>query len=89
MNHKEEAVKRVEEFYNKIPLDDFKGKYSIFMSHAKQCALLAIEREYNSLREQLFNLRSCGVIESEKTYLFRIQELIDEEKQIKQEIEKL
>ena len=56
---------------------------------AKQCALIAVENEYNALREQLFNLRSCKVIENEKVYLTRLQQLIDEENQVKQELEKL
>ena len=55
-------------------------------AEAKQCALIAVENEYNSLREMLFNLRSCYVIESEKVYLHRLQELIDEEQQVKNEI---
>jgi hypothetical protein len=56
---------------------------------AKQCALIAVENEYNSLREQLFNLRSCYVIESATTYLTRLENLNKEEKQVKQEINKL
>ena len=38
-----------------------------------------IEVKFYALREQLFNLKSCGVIESQKVYLYRIQELIDQE----------
>jgi hypothetical protein len=53
---------------------------------AKQCALIAVENEYRSLRELLSNLRSCRVIESDKVYLYRIQQLIDEEQEVKQEI---
>lgn len=37
------------------------------------------KEKFHALREQLYNLRACGVIESEKVYLFRIQELIDQE----------
>ena len=58
-------------------------------SNAKQCALIAVENEYHSLREQLFNLKSCGIDIPEKVYLFRIQALIDEEQEVKKEIEKL
>jgi len=65
------------------------SEYGMEWNMAKQCALIAIENEYYSLKEQLFNLRSCGIIESEKVYLFRLQELINEEKEVKQEIEKL
>jgi hypothetical protein len=56
---------------------------------AKQCALIAVENEYHSLRELLFNLRSCKVIESDVVYLYRLQQLIDEEQEVKIEIEKL
>jgi len=55
----------------------------------KQCALICVENEYYSLREQLINLRSCGLIQNDKVYLHRLQELIDEEQQVKTEIEKL
>ena len=56
---------------------------------AKQCALIAVENEYKALREQLFNIRTCGIIIGEKVYLTRLQQLIDEEKEVKQELEKL
>lgn len=55
----------------------------------QNCALLAVENEYNSLREQLFNLRATGVIESEKVYLFRLDELISQQSEIEIEIYKL
>ncbi len=60
-----------------------------YQDFAKECALIAVENEYNSLREMLFNLRSCHVIESEKVYLFRLQKLINEENEVKLEIELL
>lgn len=56
---------------------------------AKKCALIAIEYKYNSLRELLFNLKSCRVIESDLVYLKRIEVLIQEEQQVKQDIENL
>jgi len=55
----------------------------------KECALIAVKNEYHSLRELLFNLRSCDMIQDEKVYLFRLQNLIDEEKEIIKEIENL
>lgn len=57
--------------------------------YAKEYAIMAVENEYHSLREQIFNLRSSGVIESETVYLFRIDALLREEQEVKQEIEKL
>jgi hypothetical protein len=56
---------------------------------AKQCALIAVENEYKALRELLFNLRARGVDISEIVYLKMIKDLIDEEQEVKQEIEKL
>ncbi len=56
--------------------------------YAKEGALVCVENEYNALRELLFNLRSCRVIESEKVYLHRLDELIKEEQEVKYEIEK-
>ena len=62
---------------------------SMHYSQIKKCAIICVENEYNALREQLFNLRACGVIESSETYLKRIQDLIDEEAQVKHEIQQL
>jgi len=52
-------------------------------------AIIAIENEYKSLRELLFNLKSCGVNIPKKVYLKRIQDLIDDEEEIKKEIHNL
>jgi len=56
------------------------------LPHAKKCALFCVENEYFGKRELLINLKSCGIGISEKAYLYRIQELIDEEAEVKQEI---
>ncbi len=53
---------------------------------AKQCAIICCGNKYHALREQLFNLRACGVIQNEKTYLKRLQELIVREEQVKQHL---
>ena len=83
MTPKQKAKELFEKFY-------YANQPSTFeLKPAKQCALIAVENEYNALREQLFNLRSCKVIENEKVYLTRLQQLIDEENQVKQELEKL
>jgi len=79
---KEKAI----ELVGKFCLNDCTDKN---IKKCKQYALIAIENEYYYLKEQLFNLRSCGIIESENVYLFRLQELIYEEKEVKQELEKL
>lgn len=84
MTPEEKAIKLVEKFCLTDVIEQ-----TLLIENAKRCALIAVENEYYSLKEQLFNLRSCGIIESEKVYLFRLQELINEEKEIKQEIEKL
>ena len=69
---------------------DFDGNTHIDLefgiSKVKECALIAVENEYNSLRELLFNLRSCKVIESDLVYLKRIDALIQEEQEVKNDI---
>jgi len=94
MNPKEKAKELVNKFRNYVD-SDIAGETSFVYSHereseySKKCALICIETEYHSNRELLFNLRACGVIESERVYLTRIQQLIDEENEVKTEIEKL
>ena len=56
---------------------------------AKECALISVINEHNSLREQLFNLRVCGMIESEKVYFYRMDELFQIENELKYEIQNL
>jgi hypothetical protein len=56
---------------------------------AKDCALIAVTNEYNSLREQLFNLRVCGMIDIEKVYIHRMDELFQVENELKYEIQQL
>ena len=52
----------------------------------RECALICLVNEYNALREQLFNLRSTRVIESEKVYLHRLDELIRQEQEVKEHL---
>jgi len=54
-----------------------------------ETAIKMVENEYRSLREQLFNLRSCGLIPNDKVYLFRLDELSKFEEEIKREINNL
>lgn len=61
----------------------------LMVKEAKRCAIIAAENEYKEKRELLFLLRANKVIESEKTYWYYIQLMIDEENELKQEIEKL
>lgn len=71
---------------------DLFNKYNDYpLTHEwkKQCALIAVENEYNSLRKQLIYLRACRIIEDGDFYLERLQFLIDEEIEVKKEIEKL
>ena len=56
---------------------------------AKQCALIAVENEYHSLREMLIHFQGSKVINNGNFYLKFLQKLIDEEQEVKQEIEKL
>lgn len=86
MEKQGKAVELFDKFmgFKMNPYNDIEMTYQT--GTAKRNCLIAIENEYNSLREMLFNLRSCHVIESEKVYLHRLQELIDEEQKVKQEI---
>lgn len=52
----------------------------------KQILIYLVENEFHSLREQLFNLRACGVIENPNVYLHRLKELIEDETKIINEI---
>lgn len=82
------GVKLFGEILNSLPLnctETIEDEITL----AKNIAIMVIEKEYHSNRELLFNLRSCGVIESEKVYLARLQNLIDEEKKVKQVIEEI
>jgi hypothetical protein len=56
---------------------------------AKKCALIAVENEYYSLREMLIHFQGTKVINDGNFYLKFLQKLIDEEQDVKQEIEKL
>tara|TARA_R110000868_G_scaffold349412_1_gene610694 strand:- start:205 stop:486 length:282 start_codon:yes stop_codon:yes gene_type:complete len=71
-----------------LPIEQSKERYNQHNA-AKKCAIIAAENEYHSLREQLFNLRSCGMIQSDTVYSVRLQNLIDEEAEVKSEISKL
>jgi len=78
----------------KEKLDDLFKKYvwisySLDKFHAKKCMSICVKNEYNSNRELLFNLKSSGIEISEKLYLSRLQGLIDEEKLLIEEIQKL
>jgi hypothetical protein len=93
---KDKAKELVDEIYNTnhcgikhFPNERYCDCIAMNYFQAKQCALIAVSNEYHSLRELLFNLRSCKVIESEKVYLHRLNQYIEEEKEVKQEIEKL
>jgi len=92
MTTKEKAIDLVYKFSDYAFYDQSKDnayQFTETRESSKQCALIAVENEYHSLREQLFNLRSCHVIESEKVYLARIDFLNQEESKIKTEIENL
>jgi len=60
-------------------LDLFCAECGMSVDAAKQCALIAIKNEYNSLREQLMSLLLCRIIENEETYLHRLNMLNTDE----------
>lgn len=88
-NSKEKAIELCQKFGTTTMRTNCNDGYTLPLEIAKKCALIAVENEYKSLREQLFNLRVCRVIENENTYLTRLQLLIDEESELKSEIEKI
>jgi hypothetical protein len=63
--------------------------FEVCSTDAKTCAIIAVKNEYHYLRELLFSLKSCAVITDERFYLYKIQQLIDEEQEVIIEIEKL
>ena len=86
MDAKQKAEELIKQFSKYAHLDDGASNNDF---NSINCDLIAVENEYNALREQLFNIRACGIIIGEKVYLARLQQLIDEEKEVKQELEKL
>ena len=86
MTPKEKAKELVEKYNDYLQQE---MQCIVYVNQAKKCALIAVENEYKALREQLFNFRSCGIIIGEKVYLTRLQQLIDEGNEVKQELEKL
>lgn len=80
---------KAKDLVDKMYYSDMDNFESYHWELAKKCALISVVNEYTSNRELLYNLMSCGVIESEKVYLVRLQGLIDEENEVKSEIEKL
>jgi len=59
------------------------------LRNAKRCAVISIQNEYHEKRELLILLRANRVIENSTTYLSHLDRLIEEEKQVKQEIQAL
>jgi len=53
MTPKEKAKELVDRFYTNIPLDNFKGTYSTFRNHAKQCALICVENEKKAVTDEI------------------------------------
>jgi hypothetical protein len=76
MTPKEKALELVDKFRLKDKSD------------AQQCALIAVENEYKEKRELLFLLKTNQAINA-NVYLHFLDHLINEEKEVKQEIEKL
>jgi len=76
---------RIKDLYDKfspyVEEKDFFGD-NVARSNTKKCVLVAINSEYISLRDQLFNLRACRVIDSDKVYLYRLQKLTEEEQEL-------
>lgn len=89
----EQKAKELVDKFKGFAFYDWELPHNEAMKHqeqnAKQCAIISVKGEYHSLREQIVNLKSCRVIESEKTYLARLEMLIDEEKKVIKAIKEL
>lgn len=55
----------------------------------KKCAEICISNEYFEKREQLIHFKGSGVIKDEKLYLKYLDKIIQEEINVKNELEKL
>ena len=80
----EKAKKLVDSFKNKNEIGMLVSPYL-----AQRCAIISARNEYHASRELLFNLKSCGVNITEKVYLFRLYQLLNEEIDLIREIRKL
>lgn len=87
MTIKQQAFELVRDMYSVDVLNH--SEYGMEWDMAMQCALISVKNKYHSNRELLYNLKSSGIDISEKVYLSRLQGLIDKEKEIIKEIEKL
>jgi len=86
MKLKEKSKELVCKYYHLFSVE---LENTIDYREAKQCALIAVENEYHSLREMLIHFQGSRVINDGNFYLKFLQKLIDEEQKVKQEIEKL
>jgi hypothetical protein len=91
MTAKEKAIELVERFetYADYHECDAFSERQRMRFNAVSIALISVKNEYYSLREMLFNLKSCGVITDDKFYLYKIQNLIDDEREVIKEIKQL
>lgn len=92
MTAKEKAKQLYSKYYTPLLLykDGLNIKeLKLMQKCAKDCSLISVEEKYNSLRVMLYELRAAGLIAKDNVYLKRIEDLINEELEVKQEIEKL
>ena len=87
MKEHEKEAERIWKVFSVFYLCDWTCDYQVCEVETKSNSIKHIEEKYKCLREQLFNLKSCRVIVSEKTYLHRLDELILEEQQVKEAIQ--
>ena len=88
MKEAEKEAERIIEMFLNVKSNKMNDHSRIEYPTAKQCAIIYVEEKYKDLRELLFSLRVGKVIISERTYLSRLDRLIELEKQVKQAIEK-
>lgn len=90
MELKQKAKDLVDKFYNaqiqELNKSGTTAIEEVELSISKECAIICTQIEYHEKRELLYNLKSCGVNISDEVYSYRLQELIDEEKEVIKQI---
>lgn len=79
MTPQEKASELVEKFQN----------FGLCYDDSVECSIIAVENEYHSLRELLFDFMSSRIIENQKVYIKRLDDLLNEEKEVKQELNEM
>lgn len=80
MTPKEKAKELFDKYYSNIPETGLQGKYSIFIQHAKKCALIAVDEILNAIIRKKYLIEIGEWIETSENNYWQ---------QVRTEIEKL